>query len=200
MWRWCRRNRLAAAFLVLLAASAVVSASLAVVAVIQEWTVARQRDDVETAFAALLSSVDALLRPAPDELMKVEEVRPYFEGRINEGLQLADRVLRTFGNDPRSRQSKAKALMMRAKLLSANGEHELASASADEAVALYNELLVLNPDDVHHRTAMATLLHQLAALARDREVMRQAARKSNVLWASCSARPRTGPAPTTGSG
>ena len=185
--RWCRRNPVVASLILLVQVvviAGILGASYFAFRERRQAVIAtHQRDAAETTVAILFKSVDALLRPADDELMASEELRPYFESRINAGLSFSEEIVRAFQSDPRSKQNLAEALMMQAKLLAAKGNHTFALARGNEAVTIFNDLVGRDPSP-STLAGLAHLLHQISTMSTDREANLSAARRSNDIYRS----------------
>jgi tetratricopeptide (TPR) repeat protein len=185
LWRWGRRNPMLAATTVALVAGF----ALGTPAFLVLWLHARseqaraesQRSLAETARNQMFIAVNAILLTDQSPL-QIEELRPYREGLIDKGLGIAQDMLGQLRGDPRGEQLRAEALMARAMLLAEKGDQAQAYNVGLECIALWGAILRRDPANVEKQYALAHLHHQLGVLARDREIARFHARKSNEVY------------------
>jgi serine/threonine protein kinase len=179
--RWCRRNPWAAASIAILVVGTLVSATLAVRARRAESATRDQRNRAERARDRAFGAINAIVLTDKDQ-MASEELRPYRELLIDEGLRLATEIVAEPEGDPRGQQAHAEALMAQAKLLQEKGERDPARRVGLQAVAVARALVASDPASVDHRAALARLLHQAAVLTDDFQASRADATESNRIY------------------
>ena len=183
--RWSRRNMLLAS----VSAALVIIVSLSTPAMMVLWLRARgERDRAEThltraerARDQAVSAINAIVLTDRDPML-TEELRPYREMLVNEGLRLSDAMLREPESDSRGKQLHAEALMMKAKLLAEKGDHVNAYGYGTRAIELLEGLLAQNRAATHDRAAVAQFLNQFAPIVIDRGRARSISARSNEIY------------------
>jgi serine/threonine protein kinase len=180
--RWCRRNPWAAAFLVALFCGTIGSLWQAIRATRAEAAARTDRDRAERSRDRALDAVRKLLLfDSANNILFVEEARPYRRALIDAGLRASEELVRELEGDPRAEVQLAAAYYALAQLQNERGDKGPALESARKAVEMGQALFDCAPDAYSGRL-LGSALNELSAFLPDLEASRDAARRSTAVW------------------
>jgi tRNA A-37 threonylcarbamoyl transferase component Bud32 len=154
-----------------------------------------QRNRAERARDHAFSAVKAIVETDNDQ-MRSEELRPYREKLLDEGIRLSREMIDGTEGDERAEKLQAQALMMEANMLVEKGDRSRASAVGKQAVEILERLVAHDPADTDNRDALARLLQNHAIMGASTETNRSNSLRSiKIFEALLRENPRSQQAP-----
>ncbi len=119
------------------------------------------------------------------DALAVEEARPYRQALTTLGLQEAEELVRTLGNDPRSEMQLISGYMALARLQ--RDANQAAAAESGRRSLAMAEAFDARNHSAESRSLLATVLHRSVLLARNPAEMRSFAGRSNAIFEALDA-------------
>ncbi len=127
-----------------------------------------------------------------DSDLTVEEARPYRHALTAKGLHEAEELVRTLGDDPRSRIQVISGYMALARVQFDAGQAAAAAESGRKSLALAEEFDA-RTHSAESRLLLATILHRLIGQTANPAEIRDHARRSNAILEAMAAERPAGP-------